>query len=72
MWFSCTLAFLKKSELVGLYRYGDITAKNEAANNVCILDFTSVYYTLGEDIEADRNKVAFVYPVLNEIYAYLS
>ena len=44
-----------KSELVQVNGYDDIYANDEAAHNVYILRFTSVPYTLQEDVELDGN-----------------
>ena len=39
-----------KSELVQVYGYGDIAANDEAADNLFIVRFTYVSYTLQEDV----------------------
>ena len=49
-----------KEELVKLNGYGAIAENDEAKNNVYIVCFTSVPYTLQEYVESDGNKLSSV------------
>ena len=48
--------------------YVAIAANDEAANNFDISRFTSVPYTLQEDLESDGNQLASGEIVCNKIY----
>ena len=51
--------------------YGDITANGEAKNNFYIVYFTSVTYTLQEDMESNGSLFASGDLVFNAIYTSL-
>ena len=56
-------------ELVQVNGYDAISANDETANNFYIVCFTSVPYTLQEDVESDVNQLESGDPVCNAIYA---
>ena len=50
--------------------YGDISANDKAANIFYIIHFTSVPYTLQEDVESDGNQLESGGLVFNAIYTF--
>ena len=57
-----------KAYIVEVNGYGPIAANYEAVNNVCIVRFTSVPYTLQEGVKSYDNKLSSSELVCNNIY----